>query len=125
MPLTFLGLRQVNVEDGWVEFDPVSLRRGTAYYLEATFNNINQLEPFSYFNFGYTFQVDEGSLLTITLPNDYYVDSRTHGIFVPDVEEIDRNVDVIFLCRRIPFVGNLSNVANISVSLNIDLDIRI
>ena len=125
MPLTFLGVRTVRFEDGWVEYDPVSLRRRTSYYLEATFNNINLLESYSYFNFGYTFQEDQGSLLTVTLPNDYYVDSRTHGIFVPDIQEIDASVDVIFLCRRIPTVRNISSVAEISVSLNIDLTIRI
>lgn len=125
MPLTFLGSRTVRVEDGWVEYNPVPLRRRTAYYLEATFTLNNSLEPFSYYNFGYTFQVDDGSLLTITLPNDYYPDARIHGIFIPDIEEIDRNAEVVFLCRRIPFLANLSNVAEISVSLNIDLDIRI
>lgn len=123
MALTFLGVRTIRFEDGWVEFDPISLGRRRGYYLEATFNNNNGLESFSYFNFGYTFQVDDGSLLTVTLPNNYYVDSRTHGIPVSDILEIDQNVDVIFLCRRLPIVRGFTTVADISVSLSLDPDI--
>lgn len=123
MALTFLGVRTINFEDGWVEYDPIALRRRRGYFLEATFNNSNQLDSFSYFNFGYTYQVDDGSLLTITLPNDYYFDSRTHGIPVSDILEIDQNVGVIFLCRRLPIVRGFSTIAEISVSLSLDPDI--
>lgn len=123
MALISLGSRTIRFEDGWVEFDPISLRPKRGYYLEANIQNIDLLESFSYFNFGYTFQVDDGSLLTITLPNNYYVDSRTHGIPVPNIEDIDQNVDVRFLCRRLPLIRGFSKIPDVSVSLSLDPDI--
>lgn len=124
MSLTFLGLRTIRPENDWVAFNPIALKGDKGYYLEASFNNSNQLQPFSYFNFGYQFQIKEGSLVTLTLANNYYPDSRTHAIVVPGIQELDKATPVVFLCRRVQTVVGFSTIADISVSLSLDPDIN-
>ena len=123
MVLTLLGNNPVNVEDGWVLYDPITLQNNRTYLMEVEIFSSNPEFIYSSFQarFGYPTQ---NTPLASCVPTVKFFYEPVRQCFE---FTISPNLAVagsaFFAVRRFSFFSQPSNLADATIALAIDPDI--
>lgn len=122
MALEDLGIRQVAVEDGWINFDPIELRNNRRYFLEINFSSNSPDLVYSNFVFRLSGTTELGSAV-VSAPSEGIQISGVTTVIALDYSDYYANrSDVVFQVRRNSFFSEPSNLADVSVQLLVDPD---
>ena len=124
MALTLLGAPPVAIESNWVSFDPIELRSGRAYLVEALISSNNPQFIYSRFVFRYQYPTEStADAVSANIAEIFYSEEsqffelRINGNLIP-------RSDTILQVKRIPIFSDLSLLADTDVAISIDPDIN-
>lgn len=120
MAFTLLGNNSVNLEDGWVLYNPISLAAGRTYLLEAQILSNNPDQLYSYFKIRYAYPTQNSPAAANVESWDVYFEPiRQYISFkIPDIAAATGNA--LFAVRRFSYFREPNSLAVATVALAID-----
>ena len=122
MPLTVLGIKDIWIENNWVEFDSVFLNNNRRYHLELLIKARADIQDISTFKIGYSYKIKNGSIVQRVLTDNYRVENRVIGVIVDIPSTVDKNMPVKFFIKRYLRFDRASRIPKTEVTLSIDKD---
>lgn len=120
MPLTVLGNNPVNVEDGWVLYDPISLQSNRTYLMEFEVFTSQPELLYSSFVARYAYPSQNTPIVGFLDLHKFYWEAVRQAFEFTIPPTLAATGNCIFAVRRFPFYSNPSALATCTVALAID-----
>lgn len=120
MVLTLLGNNPVNIEDGWVPYTAIGLRRARTYLLEVQIDSASPDLLFSSFRIKFSYPTTNTLNCDHVLPYKIYYQPNIEAVEIVISPNLINQDDAIFYVRRFSFYSQPTILADCTVELNLD-----
>lgn len=120
MPLTLLGNNPVNVEDGWVLYNPINLQSGRTYLMELEIFASQPDSLYSNFVAKLAYPSQNTPLVALIDLYRFYYEPVRQAFEFTISPNLNPTGNALFAVRRFPFYANPTNLATCTVALAVD-----
>lgn len=123
MPLTLLGNNPVNVEDGWVLYNPIALQSGRTYLMELEIFSSNPDLLYSSFQARFAYPSQNTALVASIETFKFFFESVRQAFEFTITPNMAAAGNALFAVRRFPFYTRPPQLATCTVALAVDSNI--